>query len=95
MTPLPSRALVLAFAFAALSAPAAQAFTLQNADGTKADSSAGYAEPSKKPEQSKDGMTTLQLGAGTTVQFGSPSPTANDYYTAKERMLTPLGRPGN
>ena len=83
-----------------MSAPVARAFTLENADGSKADQSAGYMSAGSaghRFEQSttgKDGVTKLDLGGGTTMTIGRPRDNGPDYSGAQQRMFSPL-RPGN
>ena len=92
--------LASALAAAIFAAPGARAFTLENADGSKADQSAGYQSApdvsGRRFDQGttgKDGTTRLDLGGGTTMTFGN-SRSGPDYNGAQQRMFSPL-RPGN
>jgi len=96
--PMNARLIAALLAALALAGPA-HAFTLQNSDGTTTDMSAGYSSssPEKKRFESattKDGTTTLNLGGGSTMQFGAPQSWGPDYSGHQQRMFNPL-RPGN
>ena len=79
----------------AIAVPAAQAFTLDKAGNTNADGTAKYADPDSKYEAPADrNGTSFQFGGGT-VTVGPQRSFDSDFNSGKQRMLTPLGRPGD
>ena len=76
----------------AVTASAAQAFTLDKAGNTNSDGSAKYADPDDKyADPGKSGPSTFQFGAGSVTV--APQRSFNsDFDAGKERMLSPLGR---
>jgi hypothetical protein len=84
-----------ALAILILAVASAHAFTLENSGTTKSDGAARVADPDKKFAPPGNGnLTTLQLGGGTSVQFGAQPSAGADFNAGTERMFTPLGRPG-
>lgn len=84
--------LAAAFGLAALAAPAAQAFTMDNQANTNANGAARYTDPDERFSGSGDGQTVLRQG-NTTFQFGQPQSFEQKYST--DRMFNPNGRPGD
>jgi hypothetical protein len=87
--------LVSALALAMVAAPSAHAFTLDKSSTTNSDGTAKYADPDSKFEQPANrGTSSFQFGGGT-VTMGTRRLFDNDFNAGKERMLSPLGRPGD
>jgi len=76
----------------AVTASAAQAFTLDKAGNTNSDGSAKYVDPDDKyADPGKSGPSIFQFGAGSVTV--APQRSFNsDFDVGKERMLSPLGR---
>jgi hypothetical protein len=92
------------FGLGLLAAPAAHAFTVENQDSTGGATSQNFLDLATKPVTdpddqvksrfgSSDGKGGLNLGGGTTLQFGSQAPYEQRYDTHK--MFDPLGGPGD
>ena len=81
----------------AISAPA-QAFTFSNGDSTsggrsglQADGLPVYTDPAHKLEDPGNGKSTFQFGGGT-VTVGPQRSFESDYYSSRNRILSPSDR---
>lgn len=88
----------LAVSAALLAAPAAQAFTIENADapsgGTNLMAPSPFNDPVKK-EDDRNGGTRTQFGGSSFYVGPAGSNADRDFQTGINRMFSPLGRPPN
>jgi hypothetical protein len=79
-----------------LGAQGARAFTLDKSGGTNSDGTAKYLDPDERyqpPAGSRDG-TSFRFGGGT-VTVERPRSFDGDFNENKDRLFSPLGRPGD
>ena len=84
--------LAAAFGLAALAAPAAQAFTMDNQANTNANGAARYTDPDARFSGNGDDKTVIRQG-NTTFQFGQGQSFEQKYST--DHLFNPNGRPGD
>ena len=80
------------FGLIALAVPAAQAFTIDDQNNTKAGGGARYADPDARFDSGDKRTSTIQQG-NATIHFGGTGSTF-EQRNDPSRMFDPIGGPG-
>jgi hypothetical protein len=84
-----------ALTFAAMAAPKAHAFTMDNTSNANGDGSAKYVDPDSKFSGSSNGSTTTRQFGNTTLQLGTHNGGLSNPSDDRDRMFLQPNQPGS